>query len=103
MRTLLSYGMDVESSAILVQWIKDASVRPCAFSKLILITSQTGDEYDHTRRDVELYIVWNRGNWQVFPLARHRRAPSVSVLPGRWLHHFVWRVDHFPIADHLES
>lgn len=57
MRTLLSYGMGVESSAILVRWIKDVSVRPCALEELILITSQTGDEYDDTRRDVELHIL----------------------------------------------
>lgn len=57
MRILLSYGMGVESSAILVRWIMNISVRPCALEELILITSQTGDEYDDTRRDVELHIL----------------------------------------------
>lgn len=37
MHTVLSYGMGVESSAILVRWAEDPAVRPCPLEDLILI------------------------------------------------------------------
>ena len=33
--TLLSYGMGVESSAVLVRWCFDATARPCPLNELI--------------------------------------------------------------------
>ena len=57
MHTVLSYGMGVDSSAILVRWAEEPSVRPCPLEDLILIMSQTGDEYRDTQRDVEVHIL----------------------------------------------
>ena len=57
MLTLLSYGMGVESTAILLRWLEEPASRPCALEDLIVITAQTGDEYDDTRRDVERHIL----------------------------------------------
>ena len=42
--TLLSYGMGVESSAVLARWCFEPAVRPCPLDELIVITAQTGDE-----------------------------------------------------------
>lgn len=70
MHTVLSYGMGVESSAILVRWAEEPSVRPCLLEDLILITSQTGDEYRDTQRDVEGHIL---------PLLRKHHIRYVQV------------------------
>ena len=70
MHTILSYGMGVESTAILVRWLEDASVRPCRLDELLVITSHTGDEYADTYRDVETYIL---------PLLRKHRVRYVQV------------------------
>lgn len=70
MHTILSYGMGVESSAILVRWAEEPSVRPCLLEDLILITSQTGDEYKDTQRDVEAHIL---------PLLRKHHIRYVQV------------------------
>jgi len=55
--TLLSYGMGVESSAVLARWCLEPDVRPCPLDELIVVTAQTGDEYADTGRDVEAYIL----------------------------------------------
>lgn len=57
MQTILSYGMGVESTAILVRWLEDASVRPCRLDELIVITAHTGDEYADTYSDVETHVL----------------------------------------------
>ena len=55
--TILSYGMGVESSAILLRWIMSPVTRPCSLEDLIVITSQVGDEYTDTGSDVEAHIL----------------------------------------------
>jgi hypothetical protein len=57
--TILSYGMGVESSAILLRWVLSPTTRPppCPLQDLIVITSQVGDEYTDTGRDVEAHIL----------------------------------------------
>lgn len=70
MHTVLSYGMGVESSAILVRWFEEPSLRPCSLEDLVVITSQTGDEYKDTKRDVERHIL---------PRLRDRRIRYVQV------------------------
>lgn len=42
MQTVLSYGMGVESTAILVRWLEEASIRPCALEELTVTTACTG-------------------------------------------------------------
>ena len=39
--TILSYGMGVESSAILLRWVLSPATRPCPLQDLIVITSQS--------------------------------------------------------------
>jgi hypothetical protein len=73
MQTILSYGMGVESTAILIRWLEDASVRPCQLDELIVITAHTGDEYADTYRDVETYVL---------PLLRMHRIRYVQVARG---------------------
>jgi hypothetical protein len=84
MRTILSYGMGVESSAILVRWLEEPSIRSCPLEELILITAQTGDEYDDTRGDVEAHILprLRKHHVRYVQVARrgHLEAQGISVL-----------------------
>ncbi len=43
MHTILFYGMGTESTAILVRWLEDPSVRPCSIDELTVIIAQAGD------------------------------------------------------------
>lgn len=70
MTVILSYGMGVESTAILVRYIFEAAVRPCSLDELVVITSQVGDEYQDTGRDVEAHVL---------PLMREHRIRYVQV------------------------
>lgn len=69
-KVVLSYGMGTESTAILLRWLLDPSSRDFDLSDLIVITSQTGDEYADTKRLVETYM---------FPLMRKRGIRFVEV------------------------
>lgn len=75
--TILSYGMGVESTAILLRWVLEAETRrpppPCPLSELLVIAAQTGNEYADTARDVERYIL---------PLMRAHRIRFVQVARG---------------------
>jgi hypothetical protein len=68
--TLLSYGMGVESTCILVRWIVEPETRPCPLDELIVITAQVGDEYANTGRVVELHVL---------PLLRKHQIRYVQV------------------------
>jgi hypothetical protein len=52
---LLSFGLGVESTAILARWVNEPATCPCPLDQLIAITSQTGDEYRDTARDIEAH------------------------------------------------
>ena len=57
MSTILSYGMGVEATTILLRWIEKPDTRPSPLEQLIVVTSQVGDEYFDSGRDVENYIL----------------------------------------------
>ena len=42
---ILSYGMGVESTGILVRWILEPATRDFELSELIVVTAQTGQEF----------------------------------------------------------
>ena len=70
MQTILSYGMGVESTAILVRWLLEPETCPCPHEELLVISAQTGDEYQDTKRDVEAHIL---------PLMREHSVRFVQV------------------------
>ena len=82
--TILSYGMGVESTAILLRWCLDEDARPCRLDRLVVITAQVGDEYKDTGRDVEAYILpmMRRYGIRFVQVARHGhpRADGITVL-----------------------
>ena len=55
--TVLSYGMGVESTAILLRWCLEEDTRPCPLDRIVVITAQVGDEYEDTGRDVQTYML----------------------------------------------
>lgn len=70
MKVVLSYGMGVDSSAILARWIAEPESRDFELSELTVLTSQVGDEFPDTGRLVEKYI---------FPLLRAHGVRFVEV------------------------
>ena len=70
---VLSYGLGVESTCILVRWLSEPSTCPCPADQLIAITSATGDEHRDTGRDVETYVL---------PLIRKHQVRYVQVARG---------------------
>lgn len=84
MLNVLSYGMGVESTAILVRWLLEPTTRPCRLSDLIVITSQVGNEYAQTGRDVERYILplLRQHNVRYVQVARagHLEADGITIL-----------------------
>jgi hypothetical protein len=84
MPTILSYGMGVESSAILVRWIMNPEERPCPLDELIVITAQVGDEYRDTGRDVVNHVLplMRANGIRYVQVARHGhlQADGITVL-----------------------
>ena len=82
--TILSYGMGVESTAILLRWCFEEATRPCPLDRLVVITAQVGDEYKDTGRDVGTYVLpmMRRHRIRFVQVARHghREADGISVL-----------------------
>ena len=60
--TILSYGMGVESTAILVRWLKEPASRPCSLDRLIVLTAMTGDASSRSR----VTVIWKRMASQSF-------------------------------------
>src|SRR6266478_4390267 len=54
---VFSYGMGVESTALLLRLLEEPSCRNFDIGELIVISAQTGDEWEDTGRDVERYIL----------------------------------------------
>lgn len=68
---LLNWGMGVESTAILVRWMRSPQSRPFNdFHNLIVLTAQTGDEMVETKSLCENYL---------FPLMREHKVRLVQV------------------------
>jgi hypothetical protein len=71
MKTVLSFGMGVESSALLLRWLEEPGSRDFDLERdLIVITSQTGGEYPDSKKLCEEYLL---------PRMRRRRVRYVQV------------------------
>ncbi len=56
-RIVLSYGMGVDSTAILLRWLADPTSRDFDLSELVVLTCQTGDEFQGTGRLVAEHVL----------------------------------------------
>jgi hypothetical protein len=57
MNVVLSYGLGVDSTALLLRWLEEPSSRDFELSDLIVVTSMTGDEWPRTGVLVEAHIL----------------------------------------------
>ena len=56
-RVILSYGMGVDSTAILLRWLHEPASRGFDLRDLVVITSMTGNEFESTARLVRRHIL----------------------------------------------
>ena len=71
---VLSYGMGVDSTAILLRWLHDPTSRDFDLADLVVVTAMTGDEWSQTGRDVTDHVL---------PLLRRHRVRFVQVARSR--------------------
>lgn len=56
MNVILSYGFGVDSTAILLRWIAEPQTRDFPLKDLVVISAQTGNEWEETGRLVETHV-----------------------------------------------
>lgn len=54
---ILSYGMGLESTTILLRWLEEPASRDFPLQRLIVITAMTGDEHESTARFVRQHVL----------------------------------------------
>lgn len=67
---VLSYGLGVDSTAILLRWLLDPASRDFDLADLVVITAQTGNEWAETGRLVERHV---------YPLLAEHSVRTVQV------------------------
>lgn len=77
---VMSYGMGVDSTAILLRWLTDPTSRDFDLRDLVVITAHTGDEFDQTLRDVEEIVLpqLRRHGIRFVQVGRTQRKTTVS-------------------------
>src|SRR5690349_7951977 len=81
---VLSYGMGTGSTALLLRWIHEPAIRPCALAELLAVTAQTGDEWPVTGQLVSRYMLpllrAHRIRWAQVARTGPRQADGITVL-----------------------
>ena len=67
---ILSYGLGVDSTAILLRWLLEPASRDFDLDDLVVVSAMTGDEWEKTGIDVETYLL---------PLLREHQVRFVQV------------------------
>lgn len=74
---VLSYGLGVDSTAILLRWLTEPESRDFDLADLVVVTAMTGDEWEQTGIDVEAHVL---------PLLREHHVRFVQVArEGRYV------------------
>jgi hypothetical protein len=66
---ILNYGLGVENTAILLRWMLEENTQSFDLSELLVLTDQTGCEFEDTKELVET---------RIFPLMRESEIRSSS-------------------------
>lgn len=107
MLVVLSYGMGVESTAILLRWIMEPETCPCDLSQLIVITSQVGDEWPDTGTDVETHILplLRKHGIRFVQVARagHNQEDGIVVLDDSRSPQKVYLDGAYKLSDELKA
>lgn len=77
----LSWGMGIESNAILTRWLTDPTSRNFSLEDLTVITAQTGDEHIDTKTYCEKHILplLRRNNVRLVQVARAGRLEEDGI------------------------
>jgi len=99
MQVVLSFGMGIDSAAILARWLVEPASRTFPLEQLTVVTAMTGDEPDVTRQLMERHLLPLMREHQVryVQLARASQAGGYVVLddsraPQRMIMHGPWRL-----------
>lgn len=104
-RIYLSWGMGVESTAILLRWLIDPTSRNFPLSQLSVITAQTGDEHRDTKALCERYILplLRANNIRLVQVARAGRLEQdgIEVLDDSPQPHKIHIEGSYKLSDEL--
>ncbi len=105
---VLSFGLGIDSTGILVRWLTDPSSRDFPLSALTVLVSQLGDEYPDTYRDLNQVILpmLHRHRVRLVQVARPalsiaRGGPRYVVLDDRTSDHRLVRRGPVRYSDEL--
>jgi hypothetical protein len=103
--TVLSYGLGVDSTAVLLRWLFEPDTRPCDLSRLIVITSMVGNEWPDTYRDVTKYILPLLREYKVrfVQLARagHSESDGIVVLDDSTRPEYLYGAGVYTLSTEL--
>lgn len=102
---VLSYGMGVESTAILLRWLLEPSSRDFDLADLLVITAMTGDEFIETARDVATHVLplLNDHGVRYVQIARNgpTQAEGITVLSDSRTTYQVHYAGVWKLSDEL--
>jgi hypothetical protein len=108
MKTILSFGMGVESSALLLRWMEESESHDFDLERdLIVITAQTGDEWPDTKTLIEQYLLprmrSHRIRYVQIARAGHLEADGVVVLTDTREPHTVHLEGAYKLSQELRA
>jgi hypothetical protein len=108
MKTILSYGMGVESSTIILKWVNHKSLRDFDLTAdLIVVTAQVGDEYPDQKTLVERHVLprmrAHRIRYVQVARAGHLEADGIVVLDDTREPHKVYLDGAYKLSQELRA
>src|ERR1017187_10249458 len=99
--------MGVESTAILMRWLKEPACRPCSLDRLIVLTAMTGDEYADTVTNVEECIlpILRQYGVRFVQVARHGHleADGITILSDTDQPNRLYAEGDYKLSDELRA
>lgn len=77
---VFSFGMGVDSVALILRWLEEPASRDFDLDDLVMITAQVGDEFDATRQLVEEHVLprLRRAGVRFIQCARSQRKTTAA-------------------------
>jgi hypothetical protein len=102
---VLSYGLGVDSTAILLRWDREPHTMPCGWEDLLVITAMTGDEWPESGQLVEQHIlpILRRRGVRYVQVGRQERKISagIAVLDDSRTPHTVHLAGQYRLSDEM--
>jgi hypothetical protein len=104
---VLSYGLGVDSTALILRWIFEPNTRPCPLENVTVISAMTGDEFTDTARDVTNHILPLFRTYRIryVQVARHgaKEADGITVLSDTRNTAFLYVKGDYKLSDELST